>query len=61
MSTYSAHHRVTGSGDPLNGGLGGYCRGNLPKVPWVTGYGPKMLDTTGSLQWQMAREPNTLY
>jgi hypothetical protein len=48
MSTYFAHHRVTGSGHPLNGGLGGYCQGNLPHVPWATGYGPKILDTIGS-------------
>jgi hypothetical protein len=38
MSTYSAHRRVTGSGHPLNGGLGSYCRG---LVPWVTGYDKK--------------------
>jgi hypothetical protein len=48
MSTYSVHHRVTGSGHPLNGGLGGYYRGNLPWVPWVTGYDPKLLDVNGS-------------
>jgi hypothetical protein len=38
MSTYSAHRRVTGSGHPLNGGLEGYCRGNIPCIPWATGY-----------------------
>jgi hypothetical protein len=26
------------------------CRGKLPQVPWATGYGPKLLDTTSSLQ-----------
>jgi hypothetical protein len=32
MSTCSIHHRVTGSGHPLNEGLRGYYQGN---VPWV--------------------------
>jgi hypothetical protein len=41
MRTCSAHHRVTGSGHPLNGGLGGYYRGKIPRVLQVTGYGPK--------------------
>jgi hypothetical protein len=61
MRTYSAHHRVTGSGHPLNEGIGGYYRGKLPWVPWATGYGPKLLDTAGSLQWHMAGGPYTLY
>jgi hypothetical protein len=41
MSSYSTHRRVTGFGHPLNGGLGGYYQGNLPRVPWATTYGPK--------------------
>jgi hypothetical protein len=28
-STYFAHRQVTGSVHPLNGGLRGYCHGNL--------------------------------
>jgi hypothetical protein len=32
---------VIGSGHPLDGGLRGYCWGNIPRVLWVTGYGPK--------------------
>jgi hypothetical protein len=40
MATYSAHCQVTGSGHPLNGGLGGYCHGLVPRVSWVTGYDP---------------------
>jgi hypothetical protein len=43
MSTYSAHRGMTGSDHPLNGGLGGYCRGNLPRVSWAAGYDPKSL------------------
>jgi hypothetical protein len=43
MSTYSAHHRVTGSVHPLNGSLGSYCQGNLSRVPWAAGYGQKKL------------------
>jgi hypothetical protein len=42
MSTGSAHRRVIGSDHPLKGGLGGYCRGNVSQVPWVTGYSPKI-------------------
>jgi hypothetical protein len=38
MSTYSASRRVKGFGHPLNGRLGGYCQGLVPRV---TGYGPK--------------------
>jgi hypothetical protein len=41
MSTYSAHHRVDGSGHPLDGGLRGYCQGLVPQVPQATGYNPK--------------------
>jgi hypothetical protein len=61
MTTYSIHHRVTGSDHPLNGGLGGNRRGNLPRVPWAAGYGPKILDTISSLQRQTAGKPNTPY
>jgi hypothetical protein len=61
MSTYSAHHLVTGSDHSLNGGLRGYCQGNLPRVPWAAGYGLKILDTIGSLQWHTAGEPYTSY
>jgi hypothetical protein len=42
MTTYSASHRVTGSGHPLNGRLGGHCRGLVARVPLVTGDGPKI-------------------
>jgi hypothetical protein len=41
MSTYSAHHRVTGSGHPLNRGVDGYYWCNIPWAPWATGYDPK--------------------
>jgi hypothetical protein len=41
VSTCSTHCRVTGSSNPLDGGLTVYCRGNVPRVPWATGYGPK--------------------
>jgi hypothetical protein len=37
------------------------CRGNLPQVPWVAGYDPKLLNTIGSLQRHMAGEPYTSY
>jgi hypothetical protein len=50
MRTCFARCRVFGSGHPLNGELGGYCRGNLPRVPWAIGYGPKILNAFGSLQ-----------
>jgi hypothetical protein len=36
-------------------------RGKLPRVPWATGYGPKLQDMIGSLQRHMAREPHTPY
>jgi hypothetical protein len=49
MSTYSAHRRVTDFDHPLNGELGGYYLGNLRRVPWVIGYGPKILDMIDSL------------
>jgi hypothetical protein len=42
MSTCSAHRRVTDSSHPLNEGLGGYCRGNIPWVLWATGYDPRL-------------------
>jgi hypothetical protein len=61
MSTYSAHRRLTSFDHQLNGGLGGYYRGNVPRVPWAAGHGPKILDTIGSLQRQLAREPYTPY
>jgi hypothetical protein len=61
MRTCSTHCRVTYSGHPLNGGLGGYCRGKLTWVPWVAGYGPKLLDTIGSLQRHTAGGPYTPY
>jgi hypothetical protein len=25
------------------------CQGNLPWAPWPAGYGPRLLDTVGSL------------
>jgi hypothetical protein len=46
VSTYSASHRVNGSDHLLNGRLWGYCRGHVPRVLWVVGYGPKNLDMT---------------
>jgi hypothetical protein len=61
MRTYSGHRRVTGTGHPLDGGLRGYCRGNLPWVPRAASYVPKLLDTIDSLQWHMAKEPYTPY
>jgi hypothetical protein len=61
MRTYFAHRRVTGSGHPLNGGLGGYYRGKSPWVPRATGYDPKLLDTIYSLQRHTARESYTPY
>jgi hypothetical protein len=42
LSTGSAHRRVTGSGHPLDGGLGGCYQGNITQVPWATGYCPKL-------------------
>jgi hypothetical protein len=59
MSTYSTHRQVTGSGHPLNQGLGGYCRGKVPWVPWVIGYGLQILGMTSFLERQMAEEPYT--
>jgi hypothetical protein len=41
MSTCSTQRRVTGSGHLLDGWLGGYCRGNVPRVLCAAGYGPK--------------------
>jgi hypothetical protein len=41
MSTYSAHHRVTGSGHPLDGGLEGYYQGLVSWVPRAADYGQK--------------------
>jgi hypothetical protein len=59
MRTCFAHRRVIGSGHTLDGGLGGYCWSNLPWVPWAAGYGPKLLDTIGSLQWHTTGEETT--
>jgi hypothetical protein len=42
ISTYSAHRRVIGNSHPLDGGLGSYRQGNIPRVPWAAGYGPKL-------------------
>jgi hypothetical protein len=61
MRTYSTHRLMTGSDYPLNGGLGGYYRGKLPRVPWAIGYNPKLQDMIGSLQWHTAGEPHTPY
>jgi hypothetical protein len=61
MRTYSAHHKVTGFGHPLNRGLRGYYQSNLPWVPQAAGYGPKLLDPISSLQRHMAGEPYTPY
>jgi hypothetical protein len=44
------HSQVMGYGHLLNGGLGGYYRGNLPRVTWAAGYSPKILDTIGSIK-----------
>jgi hypothetical protein len=41
MSTCSARPQVTGSSHLLDGGLEGYCWGNIPRVPWATSYIPK--------------------
>jgi hypothetical protein len=61
MRTYSADSRVTGSGHPRNGGLGGYYQGNLPQVPRAAGYGSELLNPFDSLQWHTAGEPYTPY
>jgi hypothetical protein len=61
MNTYFTHRRVTGSGHLLNRWLEGYCRGNLPRVPRTGSYSLKIVDTIGSIQRQMAGEPNILY
>jgi hypothetical protein len=41
MTTCSTHRRVTSSGHPLDGGLGGYSWCNVPQLPWAAGYGSK--------------------
>jgi hypothetical protein len=46
MSTYSVSRQVNGPDHPLNGRLGGYCQGLLPRVPRGAGYGPANMDTT---------------
>jgi hypothetical protein len=61
MSTCSAHRRVTGSGHLLDRGLGGYCWGNLPWVPWATGYIPKLWIRSDPSTGQTAGEPYTSY
>jgi hypothetical protein len=61
MSTYFAIRQATDSGHPLDRRLRGYCRDKLPWVPWATGYGPKLLDTTGLLQRHMVGRPHTVY
>jgi hypothetical protein len=61
MSTYSAHHRVTGPDHPLNGGLRAYCQGNLPRLPWATGYDPKNLGYDRFPPLANNWEPYTLY
>jgi hypothetical protein len=38
-----------------------HCWGNLPQVPRAAGYGPKILNAIGSLQWHAAGEPYTPY
>jgi hypothetical protein len=45
MSTYSASRRVNRLDHPLNERLGGYCQGLVARVPRVTDYDPKNLDT----------------
>jgi hypothetical protein len=37
---------VNGPDHPLDGMLGGYCRGLVPRVSLATGYGPTNLDIT---------------
>jgi hypothetical protein len=37
---------VNGPGHPLDGRLGGNCRGLVSRVPWVVGYDPTNLVTT---------------
>jgi hypothetical protein len=41
MSIYSAYRRVNDSGYPLDVRIEGYYHSLVPRVPWVTGYGPK--------------------
>jgi hypothetical protein len=52
---------VIGSSHPLNGGLGGYCRGNLSRVPRAIQYGPKLKNVISFLQRHTAGEPYTPY
>jgi hypothetical protein len=37
------------------------CRGDLPRVVWATGYGPKLLDMIGSIHRHTGGEPYTPY
>jgi hypothetical protein len=37
------------------------CWGNLPWVPWASGYSPKLLDMIGSLPQLTAGDPYTPY
>jgi hypothetical protein len=63
MSTYCAHQRVTNFGHPVNGGLGGYCRGLVPRVLLVTGYGSNFLIRVvpSSGKWQGGQMAHTRY
>jgi hypothetical protein len=61
MRTCSTHYRVISSVHPLNGGLGGYCRGKLPQIPCAASYSPKLLDMTDFLQQHTAEGPYTPY
>jgi hypothetical protein len=61
MSTCPTHCRVTGSGHPLHGGLGGYYWGNIPQVPRAAGYGPKLWirSMPSSGKWLGNHRPHT--
>jgi hypothetical protein len=60
MSTYSAIHQVIGSGHPLDSRLRGYCRGLVPRVLRVTGYGPVIWIQSIPSSIKMAPEPHTM-
>jgi hypothetical protein len=38
-----------------------FCWGKLPRVPWASGYRPKLQDMIGSLQQHVAGEPHNPY
>jgi hypothetical protein len=62
MSTYSAHHRVTGSNHPLRrGGSGDTVGVTYPKYHGPPVMAQKILDTIATLQRQMVGEPHTPY